>query len=224
LPAASCGILSNLKKSLFFAIRDGSRNFVFCFVHTSGYLFFYRTPAFILRAGDCVTQPPEIRHRVLEASDGLEVIEIGVPAEHITTIDHEMELPTKTHKPNRVYHGQTFCHHKLQEATWQPWRTPGFEYRDTGIYTATAGDASVHIARPLKTITEAQLEHHTNIQFTFVLSGRTQLIVQGEHPKPLKKGDAFVIPPEMEYRFREISPDLQLLEVALPGHIGHNTK
>ena len=179
---------------------------------------------FILRAGDCVTQPPEIRHRVLEASDGLEVIEIGVPAEHITTIDHEMELPTKTHKPNRVYHGQTFCHHKLQEAVWQPWRTPGFEYRDTGIYTATAGDASVHIARPLETITEAQLEHHTDIQFTFVLSGRTQLIVQGEDPKPLKKGDAFVIPPEMEYRFREISADLELLEVALPGHIGHNTK
>jgi len=42
-------------------------------------------PPFILRAGDCVTQPPEIRHRVLEASDGLEVIEIGVPAEVRTT-------------------------------------------------------------------------------------------------------------------------------------------
>ena len=173
---------------------------------------------FILRAGDCVTQPPEIRHRVLEASDGLEVIEIGVPAEHITTIDHELELPTKIYKPDRVYHGQTFCHNQLQEAVWHPWRTPGFEYRDTGIYTATAGDASVHIARPLSTTTEAQLEHHTHIQFTFVLKGSAQLTAQGKDPKPLKKGDAFVIPPDMEYRFREISPDLELLEVALPGH------
>ncbi|HEU4825730.1 MAG TPA: hypothetical protein VFS85_04570, partial [Dongiaceae bacterium] len=35
---------------------------------------------FLFQAGDCVLQPPEIRHRVLEASDGLEVIEIGCPA------------------------------------------------------------------------------------------------------------------------------------------------
>ena len=34
-------------------------------------------------------QPPEIRHRVLYASDNIEVVEIGVPAEHITTIDHD---------------------------------------------------------------------------------------------------------------------------------------
>jgi len=31
----------------------------------------------ILNPGDCVTQPPGIRHRVLESSDNLEVIEIG---------------------------------------------------------------------------------------------------------------------------------------------------
>lgn len=175
-------------------------------------------PPFILHAGDCVTQPPEIRHRVLEASDGLEVIEIGVPAEHITTIDHELELPTATHKPDRVYHGQTFCHHQLQKATWQPWRVTGFEYRDTGIYNATAGDAAVHIARPLTHTTQAQLQHHTDILFTFVLNGNTQLITQEKDIQNLKKGDAFVIPPDMEYRFHEISPDLELLEVALPGH------
>ena len=39
----------------------------------------------MLRAGDCVIQPPLIRHRVLESSDHLQVIEIGVPAEHVTT-------------------------------------------------------------------------------------------------------------------------------------------
>ena len=35
---------------------------------------------FLLEAGDCVLQPPEIRHRVLESSDGLEVVEIACPA------------------------------------------------------------------------------------------------------------------------------------------------
>ena len=57
-------------------------------------------PPFVLGAGDCVIQPPEIRHRVLEASAGVEVIEIGVPAEHLTSVDHEMELPTP-HVPPR---------------------------------------------------------------------------------------------------------------------------
>ncbi|MFT5288179.1 MAG: quercetin dioxygenase-like cupin family protein [Planctomycetota bacterium] len=32
---------------------------------------------FVLRAGDCVIQPPHIRHRVLESSPGLEV---GLPS------------------------------------------------------------------------------------------------------------------------------------------------
>ena len=39
---------------------------------------------FVLQAGDCVLQPPEIRHRVLEASPGLEVVELSCPAEHVT--------------------------------------------------------------------------------------------------------------------------------------------
>ncbi|MEQ1519587.1 MAG: hypothetical protein ABL931_24195, partial [Usitatibacteraceae bacterium] len=35
---------------------------------------------FVMQAGDCVLQPPQIRHRVLEASPELEVIELGCPA------------------------------------------------------------------------------------------------------------------------------------------------
>ena len=175
-------------------------------------------PPFVLHAGDCVTQPPEIRHQVLEASDGLEVIEIGVPAEHMTTIDHQLQLPTATHKPDRVYHGQTFCHHQAKNARWQPWRVNGFEYSDTGITTATAGDAAVHIARPLDNTRQATLNHHTDILFTFVLDGSLQLEVSGHPTRPLHPGDAVVIPPDMEYRFREITPNLKLLEVALPAH------
>ena len=53
-------------------------------------------PPFRLEAGDCVIQPSQIRHRVLESSDNGEVIELGVPAEHLTTIDHELALPTRT--------------------------------------------------------------------------------------------------------------------------------
>ena len=37
-------------------------------------------PPFLMHAGDCVLQPPRIRHRVLESSSGFEVVEIGCPA------------------------------------------------------------------------------------------------------------------------------------------------
>ncbi len=47
---------------------------------------------FVMHAGDCVLQPPEIRHRVLESSPGLEVIEIGCPAEHETIADWALPL------------------------------------------------------------------------------------------------------------------------------------
>ena len=49
---------------------------------------------FVLQAGDCVLQPPEIRHRVLEASPGLEVVELSCPAEHVTMVEHGFDLPT----------------------------------------------------------------------------------------------------------------------------------
>ena len=44
LPAASYGIFLNLKKGLFFAMRDGWKSFVFCFVHISGQLCLYHRP------------------------------------------------------------------------------------------------------------------------------------------------------------------------------------
>src|SRR5690349_7367988 len=44
---------------------------------------------FVMAPGDCVLQPPRIRHRVLESSPGLEVIEVAGPAEHETLADHD---------------------------------------------------------------------------------------------------------------------------------------
>ncbi|WP_299214473.1 hypothetical protein [uncultured Dokdonia sp.] len=175
-------------------------------------------PPFILRAGDCVTQPPEIRHRVLESSDHLEVIEIGVPAEHMTTIDHELELPTKTYSPDRLFQGQRFCHHQLEDAVWKDWRIEGFRFRESGIHSATQGDASVHVAKPIQAMQKTPiLSHTTDILFNFILAGIMQLDAEGQETQYLTEGDAFVIPPNMKYQFTHISKDVELLEVALPG-------
>ncbi|MFT6500996.1 MAG: quercetin dioxygenase-like cupin family protein [Crocinitomicaceae bacterium] len=173
---------------------------------------------FVLNAGDCVTQPPEIRHRVLEASDNLEVIEIGVPAEHMTSIDHEMELPTKEFKPEREFQGQRFVHHKEQNAVWTPWRLEGFEHRETGINEATQGIASVHIAKSMETINAANYtSHNSDILFSFVLSGNLNLTTENKAVQNLNEGDAFVIPPDMKYMISETSNNLQIFEISLPG-------
>ena len=104
-------------------------------------------PPFRLEAGDCVIQPPRIRHRVLESSGNAEVIELGVPAEHLTTIDHELALPTRTLDPRRDFGGQRFCRHRHRDAVWSTWRLPGFEARRTGVDEATGGIADVVVAR-----------------------------------------------------------------------------
>ncbi|MBO3698101.1 cupin domain-containing protein [Roseivirga sp. E12] len=174
-------------------------------------------PPFILSAGDCVTQPPEIRHRVLEASDNLEVIEIGVPAEHMTTIDHEMELPTSDIRPEREFGNQTFCHHQVKEASWSSDSIKNLQYRDTGIHRATMGVASVKVyGTHSKHGFSQTLSHQQDILFSFVTEGSFSLQVEGHPVHNLEKGDAFVIPPNLNYQFTDYSADLELLEVALP--------
>ncbi len=63
---------------------------------------------FVMVGGDCILQPPEIRHRVLESSVNLEVIEIGAPAEHETFAEHQITFPTAQIRPDRNYSGQRF--------------------------------------------------------------------------------------------------------------------
>ncbi|KAI0145185.1 RmlC-like cupin domain-containing protein [Xylariaceae sp. FL1272] len=175
---------------------------------------------FILKAGDSVIQPPRIRHRVLESSAGLQVVEVGVPAEHLTTLDHEMELPTPHYRPDREWDGQRFVLSRLDDATWGPWRMPGFEARDTGIEIGTKGVAAVRIIRP--TAQEAQIgsvtSHDSDILFTFVLSGTCTLHGEGQDALRLAEGDAYTLPPNLKTSLTDCSAEMNLLEVSLPGH------
>ena len=168
-----------------------------------------------LNAGDCFIQPPEIRHRVLMASDGIEVIEIGVPADHVTEIDHQMTLPTDYFKPDREWQGQKFVHNVGAKGQFYPFRIPGFEARDTTITAGTKGVASVMVARPVGAA--PWTKHDGDILFTFVVSGEMTLEGEAKDPYRLAPGDAFVIPPGMATRYADCTPDLELLEVSLPG-------
>lgn len=169
-----------------------------------------------LTAGDCFIQPPEIRHKVLHAADGIEVVEIGVPAEHITEIDHAMDLPTAEERPDREWDGQRFVHSLARDGVFEPFRIPGFEARDTTINANTRGVASVVVARPTGE-TAPWTRHDCDILFNFVMAGTMVLEGEGKDPYRLEPGDAFVVPPAMVTRYSEPSDDLQLMEVTLPG-------
>jgi quercetin dioxygenase-like cupin family protein len=169
-----------------------------------------------LHAGDCVTQPPGIRHRVMEASPNIEVIEIGVPADHVTTIDHDFILPNGTGDPLREWDGQRFVHHVKEGALWQPFRLPGFDARDTGITAATKGIAGIQVVRCAQGDAPAYT-HDADIHFTFVMEGSMTLHAEGHAPRDLHPGDGFVIPPHMAVQYLDTSVDLELLEVALRG-------
>ncbi|MFT5743437.1 MAG: quercetin dioxygenase-like cupin family protein [Paracoccaceae bacterium] len=169
-----------------------------------------------LHAGDCFIQPPEIRHRVLEASEGIEVIEIGVPAEHITEIDHVMQLPTSDLCPGREWQGQRFVHNIGKDAPWHPFRLSGFTARDTTINDATKSVAGVQVVRRGQGAT-TPARHNADILFGFVMEGRMTLHGTGKNPFELSAGDAFVIPPDMETHWADPSDDLEVLEVSLPG-------
>ena len=169
---------------------------------------------FVMRAGDCVLQPPEIRHRVLESSAGLEVIEIGSPAIHETWADHELELPTKQVLPERIFSGQRFLHHQASAAEWMPWGD--FEVRDTGIAAATNGMASARVLRAKKATT-AFINGHTNeFLFYFVLNGELEIESKNEGAYLLQSGDSCVIPKGKDYSLLA-STGLEFLEVLMPS-------
>ena len=189
---------------------------IFCYKGWVDLVYEDQGEPFRLHAGCCVIQPPEIRHRVLFASDNIEVIEIGVPAEHVTTIDHDMELPNGPADPDRTFQGQRFVHHRAEDAVWTPFRLAGFEARDTGIAEGTQNVAGVQVARRSQGDT-AWTSHDSDILFTFVMAGMMTLEAEGRDAHRLEPGDAFVIPPGQPTRYAEPSDDLELLEVSLPG-------
>ncbi len=173
---------------------------------------------FVMNAGDCVLQPPLIRHRVLESSDGLEVIEIGSPARHMTFLDHDMPLPTGRLQPGRDFDGQLYHFHQNSNADWINDASGCFSSCDLGISSATDRLARVRVLRYSKAA-DAQLTsttHDKEFAFWFVLQGQLRLSVN-QHTEQLSATDSFVVPAGMAYSFKHCSDDLELLEVCLPG-------
>ena len=172
-------------------------------------------PAFVMAAGDCVLQPPRIRHRVLENSPGFEVVEIGCPALHETLADHAMDLPTGEARKERMFSGQTFLHHVAADTPFAPYGHTGLQRRDTGLARASQDAVDAFVLRPdAKDALAPQTNDHEFL-FGFMLEGTAVLEGQGLHP--LGPADAFVIPEGHDWGLSACSPDTRLLVVTAPA-------
>ncbi len=169
----------------------------------------------LMQAGDCVLQPPLIRHRVMESSAGAEVVEIACPAQHITLADPEMPLPGPVYAPGHDFSGQRFVFSVARESSWGPWRVPGFESRDTGIGPATGGIGAARVLRPIAGQAAPVQQHETDLCFYFVLQGQLELSVEGQS-HTLAADDCVTLPGGLAYGLTA-SPDAQVLEVMLPA-------
>ena len=131
---------------------------IFCVAGRIRVVYEDQDAPFWLEPGDCVLQPPEIRHRVLECAAGSEVIEVSSPAEHETWVDHKMELPTPSVNAERDFGGQKFLRSDATVAKWRPSEFKGYEEHDTGIAVASGGFANVCVIRRTDASRDAVLD------------------------------------------------------------------
>lgn len=163
---------------------------------------------FVMREGDLVIQPPAIRHRVLEASAGLEVVEVSAPAVHATYADHVLQLPNGSN-PGRIYGGQYFLRHVANDTPWSSADEGLAQETKAGI--ATSGLAEVRTLRPRQGNTLSFGGQDGELIFGFVLEGSATLHYRGLHE--VGPADAFVIPRGQPWQLTHPSTDFRLLHV-----------
>ena len=209
-------------------------------------------PPFIMHAGDCVLQPPLIRHRVLESSPNLEVVEIGDPATHHTFVEHHLQLPNTAAPPGpndavRRWSGQRFHFHSAgmsNASDWQTWhRQPQSDLlaKDLGIGDATGGVAGMTVIRSNRAFglsvpslpppTSACFTHHSDFFLLVVLRGSCSLFCLPFAPTgateegkryTLEEGDSVVLPPSVQYCIGTACDAFEALEVTLPLSGSHH--
>jgi quercetin dioxygenase-like cupin family protein len=173
-------------------------------------------PPFLMQAGDLVLQPPTIRHRVLESSPNLEVVEVSIPAEHETVADHQIDLPGPDRAPHTKFNGQTFLLHRGLQSPWV--RFNGGEAQIVGLSPATDDRAEAYFIRPIGRAPIDVPAFVGELGFGFVLAGAATLDARGL--RVLRPAAAFVIPPGENWRLLPESDDLRLLWVTTNGLSG----
>ena len=188
---------------------------IFCYKGWVKVVYEDQGAPFVMKSGDCVLQPPHIRHQVLECSDGMEVIEVSCPAEHETYTDLDLELPNSKKDPFRHFSGQRFVFYQAEKTKWKK-HPSGGEFRETGIGTATQEITEVRVLKPVNSLSDSPINHQGNLLFYFVLKGSTNLNLADHETIRFKEGDSVSIPPGMTYYFNNVSKTTEILEILMP--------
>jgi quercetin dioxygenase-like cupin family protein len=176
---------------------------------------------FWLEPGDCVLQPPGMRHRVLEAEAGSEVIEISSPAEHETWVDHEMTLPTDEFRPNVEYSGQRFVRHIAKDAEFIAVPDTDSRRQFTNIADASYGALDVSVDRVYGR--NGGPSQHLGIAdglcFLFVLDGRVKIVESELKTHELSSNDSVLLTSDVKL-LPTPGEICQMLHVRLPNLAG----
>jgi mannose-6-phosphate isomerase-like protein (cupin superfamily) len=186
---------------------------IYCLSGEAELVYQDQGPAFAFRAGDLVLQPPGLRHRVLAASEGFEVVELASPAWHPTMIDHHLVLPSPEHALERAGEGQRFLH-AVADGCAPRSLSSGVTARDLGLHLASGGLAA---ARTLRFDGPGSVEPREaeDLRFLFVSAGTGS--IDGPTMATLAAGDAVTLPPGPFVLTG--SPGLRVLEVTSPARV-----
>ena len=94
-----------------------------------------------------------------------------------------------------------------------------FEFRDTGIGTATKGLAGVRVLHPLNGSKPLVCSHSGEFYFLFTLEGGVTLICEGIRSQRMEAGDSCVIPAQQSYSLTNCSDYLELPETTFPAEL-----
>jgi quercetin dioxygenase-like cupin family protein len=94
-----------------------------------------------------------------------------------------------------------------------------FEYRDLGIRAATGGAVVAHVIRAAAgaEFSSQPHAHETQFQLVYVLKGWIEFEYEGQGPVRLEAGSCVYQPPGIRHRELGHSPDVEMLEVVMPG-------
>ena len=110
-----------------------------------------------------------------------------------------MNLPNGRAMPGREFGGQRFVRHIAEGVEWKDGEFPGFESRDTGIFTATNGLAYARVLRAATGgILPANYAHKREFVFYFVLKGGAKLYSNTGGEQEFSVGDSVVVPTGVE--------------------------
>ncbi len=96
-----------------------------------------------------------------------------------------------------------------------------FDYRDLGIKDATDGRVVAHVIRAAKggEFSGQPHLHKTDFQMVYVLKGWVDFEYEGQAGVVrLEAGSCVHQPPSIRHREVGHSPDIEMLEVVMPGH------